>query len=170
MNKKKQLKKQNKHGFEILTDRDNLEEIWDLDNSRKDKGDNFAAMFERSLADAAQQNLLKEKIKAETAVQPISKKELLKKYPPVQKIIDLHGHTGAEAFAVTDHFIKLSKEQGLQTLQIIVGKGHHSEGDPVIPGIVEQKLLELRKQGIVLEYEWEKKDRRKSGSLKVFLS
>ena len=126
-------------------------------------------MFERSLNDAKQQDLLKEKIKVPGEEPPLSKKERLRGYPPVQKILDLHGHTGLQAQSATDEFIQQAKEKGLKTLMIIVGKGHHSDGEPVIPGIVEQRLLELRKKGVVLDMEWEKKDKRKSGSLKVFL-
>lgn len=170
MAKKKSAKSKTKHGFAILSDRDDLETLWSAEKNKFNKGDDFAGMFEESLKDSRQIDLLQEKKETPLIEPPLSKKELLKEYPPVQKILDLHGHTGQEAYTAAGEFIQQSKENGLKTLLIIVGKGHHSNGEPVIPGIVEQLLFALKRKGIVLEFEWEKKDKRKSGSAKVFLS
>jgi DNA-nicking Smr family endonuclease len=170
MTKKSSPKKKTKHGFAVLSNRDDLEQLWSVEKKSADSGDDFAQMFEQSLQETKQQDLFQEKLAATDQPTPLSKKERLKQYPPVQKILDLHGHTGPEAQAATDNFILLAKEKGLKTLRIIVGKGHHSEGKPVVPGVVEQRLYQLLRKGIVLDIEWEKKDKRKSGSVKVYLS
>jgi hypothetical protein len=40
----------------------------------------------------------------------------------------------------------------------------------VLPDVVEDKLIELKRQNIVLAYEWDKKKKSKSGAVIVYLA
>ncbi len=53
------------------------------------------------------------------------------------QVIDLHGHTKAEADQV---LAQLFARTDLRHVRIIVGKGHHSKGAPVIPDHVKRVL------------------------------
>ena len=67
-------------------------------------------------------------------------------------------------------FIRTAQTDGLYTLRIIVGKGLHSESGAVLPDVIEDLLLELKREGTVLTYRWEKGVKRKSGAVIVYLS
>ena len=94
----------------------------------------------------------------------------VKDYPPPQKSLDLHGCTGQEAELKTVSFIANSRRQGLQTIQIITGKGLHSPGGKaVLPDVVEQQLRLLKRQGDLVSFRWEKRVKGKSGMVLVYL-
>jgi len=65
--------------------------------------------------------------------------------------------------------IKSARQRGLQTLRVITGKGLHSYGKAVLPEVVEEKVVELKKQNLILTFRWEKGSKRKSGALIVYL-
>lgn len=96
-------------------------------------------------------------------------KKRLKRYPPVERVLDLHGYTAIGAQIKTTSFINTCKLQGFFTLKIIVGKGRHSDFGPVLPDVVEDVVKEMKKQSLVLWFEWEKKTKASSGALIVYL-
>jgi len=54
-------------------------------------------------------------------------------------------------------------------LRIIVGKGIHSLSKAVLPDVVEKKIVELKKEDIVMTFLWEKHRKLKSGAIIVYL-
>ena len=97
--------------------------------------------------------------------------EILDSYPAPQNELDLHEHTGEEAKCALHFFIENSHHNRLKTVRIITGKGTHSEeGKSVLRGITEEKILEFKKQGLVLSYKWEQGKMAKSGAMIVYLN
>lgn len=103
------------------------------------------------------------------APKPVPLKRRLKRYPPPEADLDLHGFTTIGARVKTRSFISNAHVQGFFTLRIIVGKGLHSESGPVLPHVVEDLLKEMKKENIVLAYEWEGRKKSKSGAVRVYL-
>ncbi|MFH7319696.1 Smr/MutS family protein [Desulfurivibrio sp. D14AmB] len=66
-------------------------------------------------------------------------------YPPPQEELDLHGLTAEEAEKAIRRFVVRCREIRLTTLRIITGKGLHSPGQPVLPGVAEATLEELKR-------------------------
>ena len=100
------------------------------------------------------------------------KNSVLKKitnYPAPQAELDLHGDVAMRAEFKADSFIRSSLNNQLLTIRIIVGKGIHSEFGAVLPDIIEDLIIKLKKENIVLSYRWEKKVKRKSGAIIVYL-
>jgi len=96
-------------------------------------------------------------------------KDILKDYPHPQEAIDLHGHTAVEAENKLNNFITFAKANSLQTVRVITGKGNHSKNGPVIPDTVELLLIDLKKKKRILTFKWEKKEKKKSGSVTIYL-
>ena len=96
-------------------------------------------------------------------------KKRLKRYPPVEVELDLHGYTAIGAQVKARSFIHSCKHQGYFTVRIIVGKGLHSDCGPVLPDVVEDVLKEMKKQDLVISYEWDKRKKSKSGAVIVYL-
>ena len=96
-------------------------------------------------------------------------KERLKRYPKPQGQLDLHGATALQAEQRTDSYIRTAHTAGTLTLRIIVGKGLHSEAGAVLPDVVEDRLVRLKRDGLVLSYRWDKGVKRKSGAVIVYL-
>ena len=103
------------------------------------------------------------------APKPMPLKRRLKRYPPPEADLDLHGFTAIGAQIKARTFISSAHVQGFFTLRIIVGKGLHSEDGPVLPHVVEDLLKEMKKENIVLSYEWEGGKRSKFGAVLVYL-
>ena len=103
------------------------------------------------------------------APKPISMKKRLKRYPPPEADLDLHGFTAIGAQIKTRTFISSAHAQGFFTLRIISGKGLHSEDGPVLPHVVEDLLKEMKKENTVLSYKWEGGKRSKFGAVLVYL-
>ncbi|MCP3926912.1 MAG: Smr/MutS family protein [Desulfobacterales bacterium] len=99
--------------------------------------------------------------------QTVDKK--IKNYPAPELDLDLHGFTAIEAELSADSFIRSALQKGCLTLRIIVGKGTHSEFGAVLPDAIEDLILKLKKEKVVLSYRWEKKIKRKSGAIIVYL-
>lgn len=96
-------------------------------------------------------------------------KKRIKRYPPPEAELDLHGFTALGAEIKARSFIMSCKFQGYFTLRLIVGKGLHSDLGPVLPDAVEDLLKALKKENIVLAYEWDQKKKSRSGALIVYL-
>lgn len=128
--------------------------------------ESFADTFDPDLFDqACQDNATgKEKIVVKAGGQDFRKK----KWAP-QKELDLHGYTGAEAESRAESFIQAAHHERLQVVRIITGKGLHSDGPPVLPGIVEQKMYYLKEQKLIRSFFWEKKRNSSGGALIVLL-
>jgi DNA-nicking Smr family endonuclease len=166
-------KRLDKKGFHILSDSDDLHRLFlgDTDKTGHGEEENFAQMFEKSRTDIYQQVLLKEKIHDihNQLSRPLTVSERLKQYPPPQAEVDLHGCTAAEAEKKTETFIRNARLRGIRTVRIIVGKGLHSKGQAVLPDVTEDRIIELKRRNRVLSYKWEKKDKRKSGAVIIYL-
>jgi DNA-nicking Smr family endonuclease len=170
MSKKRKKIKKDRHGFYLLTDHDDMADIWNTRRPCTDEDKDFADMFERSLSDPDQQAFLNEKIRERALRTSLSIDEQIKAYPPVQEELDLHRCTAAQAETRVENFIRVARVRGSRTVRIIVGKGHHSAGKPVLPDVIEAKLVALRREGKILALKWEKKDKRKSGAVVVYLA
>lgn len=155
----------NKHGLPFLDDY----EIWmnknleshtlDADKTTEPEGE-FITLLEAHL----KQNRLPGQ-----APKPMPLNRRLKRYPPPEADLDLHGFTAIGAQVKARSFISSAHVQGFFTLRIIVGKGLHSECGPVLPHVVVDLLKEMKKENIVLAYEWEGRKRLKSGAVLVYL-
>lgn len=138
-------------------------------NKNKDEGsedsdaleENFELLLEASLKQTTGPP------KKKPTAMPVKKR--LKRYPPPEAELDLHGFTALGADLKAKAFISTCKHQGYFSLRLIVGKGLHSDMGPVLPHVVEGVLKILKDQNIVLAYEWEGQKRSKSGALIVYL-
>ena len=167
------LKKLNKHGLPLLDDYEtwmekkiNSDEVSDNSVDEQDVPvieieEDFSTLLEASLKD----NRGSRKIP-----KPMPLKRRLKRYPPSESTLDLHGFTAFGAQVKARSFISSAHVQGFFTLRIIVGKGIHSEDGPVLPHVVEDLLKEMIKENIVLYYKWEGAKKSKfGGAVLVYL-
>lgn len=172
---KPQKRKLDKKGFRILTDNEDLFRLFEMENSftkQAEQHESFDRLFENSQTDIYQQQLLREKMREEykkNHTRPLTPGERLKEYPPPQAELDLHGCKAPEAEKKTETFIGNARRRGIRTVRVIVGKGLHSSGKAVLPGVVENKIIQLKRRQWVLSFKWENKDKRKSGALIVYL-
>jgi DNA-nicking Smr family endonuclease len=95
--------------------------------------------------------------------------EQLKNYPPPQAKCDCHGLTAAEAETALHRFLAQAGRTALRTVRIITGKGLHSPGGPVLRDLVESELRLLKKNGAIVAFRWENKEKERSGSVIVYL-
>ncbi len=128
----------------------------------------FAALLEESLKGKSESALLRAK-QEKTAGSAMPLQRRLKRYPPPECELDLHGFQAIGARIQADSFIRSRKEQGVFTLRIIVGKGKHSEFRAVLPDVIEDVLNALKKDQVVLHYEWDRKRKSQSGAVIVYL-
>ncbi len=105
-----------------------------------------------------------------SSVQPVPLKKRLKRYPPVEAQLDLHGFTALGAELKARSFIQNHFRQGYFTLRIIVGRGLHSSEGAVLPDLISDLLSEMKKQGQVLAFSWDKKKKSASGAIIVYLN
>jgi DNA-nicking Smr family endonuclease len=165
-------KKLNKHGLPFLDDYEtwmdkniDSETLSDDATAEEDtepiEKEEFSTLLEASLKD----NRPSRKIP-----KPMPLKRRLKRYPPPELTLDLHGFTAIGAQVKAQSFISSAHVQGFFTLRIIVGKGLHSEDGPVLPHVVEDLLKEMKKENIVLSYKWEGTKKSKfGGAVLVYL-
>ncbi|MCP3875295.1 MAG: Smr/MutS family protein [Desulfobacteraceae bacterium] len=146
----------NKHGVQVL---DNLSESRGVISDEGEE--DFVELLEESFK--------KKKLKPTQKPSPMPVKKRLKRYPPVEVELDLHGYNAIGAQVKARSFIQSCKHQGYFTLRIIVGKGLHSDLGPVLPDVVEDVLKELKKQKLIIFYEWDRKKKSKSGAVIVYL-
>lgn len=105
---------------------------------------------------------------------PVSPKPMpfhkrIKRYPPPEMDLDLHGFTALGARLRARSFLTACRQQGYFTVRIIVGKGRHSDTGPVLPDTIEDLLVQLKAREIVLGFEWERKKKSRSGAVIVYL-
>ena len=162
--------KVDKKGIPILTDNDDLEELFQF-NRKKDKilKEDFGQLFEDSQLDLFHRVMLLEKKENSDELKSPSVTERLKDYPFPQEELDLHGFNAVKAEKRTEFFIRNVRHMGIKTVRIIVGKGIHSDGKPVLPDVVESKIIELKHKEWVFQYRWDNKNKNKSGSMIVYL-
>ena len=123
--------------------------------------EDFAAMLEESFKIRESKPIEKPK--------PLPLKKRLKRYPGVELELDLHGYNSIGAQLKLRSFIQTCKRQGFFTVRVIVGKGLHSEDGAVLPDIVEDELKAMKKQNLVIFYEWDRKKKKTSGAIIVYL-
>ena len=96
-----------------------------------------------------------------TSAGRLDMEELLSRYPPKepkedherskppqprhkaqepQATLDLHGMNSREAEQALENFMLECRRRGLQKVLIVHGKGHHSQGEPVLQGVVRRYL------------------------------
>lgn len=92
---------------------------------------------------------------------------LLRECSP-QDSLDLHGmRPGRENITeLVNDYLSDSVIKGLRKVEIIAGKGNHSDGEPVVPGIVESTL---KASTVVLEYDKAPSNRGGSGAFWIIL-
>jgi len=147
----------NRHGVKML---DNLQENEDMTS------DPLKEDFSKLLEESFKKSQIKNNIKSST---PMPLKKRLKRYPSVEIELDLHGYNTIGAQMKTKSFISTCKHQGYFTVGIIVGKGLHSDLGPVLPDVVEDVLTEMKKQNLIIFYEWDRKKKSNSGAVIVYL-
>jgi DNA-nicking Smr family endonuclease len=57
-----------------------------------------------------------------------------------QATLDLHGMNSREAEQALENFVFTCRRRGLRKVLIVHGKGHHSQGEPVLQGVVRRYL------------------------------
>jgi len=123
--------------------------------------EDFARLLESSLKEQ------KGPVKKKSIPMPLKKR--LKRYPPPEAELDLHGFTAIGAEIKAKSFISTCKHQGYFSLRLIVGKGLHSDIGPVLPDVIEDLLNILQKQNMVLAYKWDRQEKSKSGAVIVYI-
>jgi DNA-nicking Smr family endonuclease len=169
--KKKQQRStpgRDKKGFRVLTAEHDLYRLFGVE--KKSESKDFARMFNELQADRRQQRLLQEKKQSVDKPKPLTVGERIKDYPAPQAELDLHGYKAPEAEKRTLNFIRDARSRRIRTVRLIVGKGLHSQGKAVLPEVIEKIILQLKRNKWVLGFNWEKKDKRKSGALIVYLT
>lgn len=181
--KRKSSHRIDKHGFHILTDKNDLyrifcaeEKKWESKFKSNDKRrektsqEDFATLWKSFQSDRRQISMMDEKIKSESGADfNLSRSEKLRDYPSPQIEIDMHGFTAMEAETRIEGIIWNARYKGILTLRIITGKGLHSTRKAVLPDLVEAKLIYLKRRKWILDYRWEKGEKQKSGSIIVYL-
>ena len=160
-------RKKDKHGIHILDHSGSLPEIFLQDNENNDNG-NFSDLIDSALKGKSYQALMREK-RDKPSPSPVPLKKRLKRYPPPQKLLDLHGDTASMAEIKADSYIRTCRRNGVFTLRIVVGKGLHSAYGAVLPDVIEDLLIKLKKEGVVLWFQWDRKKKSASGALIVYL-
>lgn len=99
--------------------------------------------------------------RSEGAVDRQDMNELISRYPPdkdagrqdamegprqdiesmeVQAVLDLHGMNSREAEQALERFIYQARSKAVRKVLIVHGKGNHSQGEPVLQGVVRRYL------------------------------
>ncbi len=165
------MKKRNKHNLPVFkSDEDFLKAFEEKSPAQSPKNEidienepeeDFITLLEESFQKARAKPLKKPP--------PVPLEKRLKRYPPPEKALDLHGYTAIGAEIRAKSFIHTCKQQGFFTIRIIVGKGRHSDQEAVLPDVVEDVAKEMKKQGLVIGFDWENKIKSKSGALIIYL-
>ncbi len=170
-NQKRVIK--DRHGLPFLDKELHLSDMFKVPEAavEDDNADNenFSELLESSLKGKNQDTLLREK-RDRDPPRPVPLKKRLKRYPPPQNQLDLHGLTAMEAQSRTETYLRHSWRNGFFTLRVVVGRGLHSEFGAVLPHVVEDLLVRLKRDGVVLWFEWDRKIKSHSGSLVVYLN
>ena len=57
-----------------------------------------------------------------------------------QATLDLHGMNSREAEQALDNFVLQCRRRGVRKILVVHGKGHHSQGEPVLQRVVRRYL------------------------------
>jgi DNA-nicking Smr family endonuclease len=158
-----------RHGIPRLDDQADLRRLFDVAGEASGDGQDLREILRKSL-DHDARGLMKKKTGGIFPSRRLSLKEKLRRYPAPQAQLDLHGATASRAIQQAGAFIRRARADGLFTVRIIVGKGLHSESGAVLPDVVEDLLVAMKREDLILSYRWEKRLKRKSGALIVFLA
>jgi DNA-nicking Smr family endonuclease len=161
----KKGRRTDKHGLRVLDRNDDLYVLFGGEERRE----TFAEIMEESLAADNFQAGVQEKRETPARDRLLPIHERLRKFPGPQAKIDLHGCTAREAELKTEAFVRTACKKGLRTIRVITGKGLHSEGEAVLPVVVEDRLRALKREKMVLACRWEGGSRTSSGSVLVYL-
>ena len=126
----------------------------------------FSRMLEDTLSGVDQAEIIRQKYPENLQV-PEQQRLSARGTPGAE--LDLHGCHVREALVRVEAFLETAALQGLDAVRIIVGKGLHSQGSAVLPDAVEGKIVDMKRRGRVATFSWEKKHKRVSGSLMVYL-
>jgi len=127
----------------------------------------FAEALASGIPAATLAEILTEKEELPTPAQ--SQQGAIRKSPPPQEQLDLHGCTAAEAEIKTENFLARARRNHLKTVLVITGKGIHSPEGSVLKDVIEARLKSMKNDGSILAWLWEKKTREESGALLVYL-
>jgi DNA-nicking Smr family endonuclease len=166
MARTKKGRKVNKHGLTVLDGDEDLSILF----GGEERQEAFVEIMEESLATGNFQAGVQEKKVAAARGRRVPIHERLRKFPGPQAEIDLHGCTAREAEQQLDSFVRTAFKKGLRTIRVITGKGLHSEGEAVLPGVVEGGLRSLKREKMVLACRWEGRCRMRSGSVLIYLN
>lgn len=162
-----------RHGLPFLDKDQHLSDVFKVSENEAEmppeEVEIFSELLESSLKGKNQDALLREK-RDRLPAAPVPLKKRLKRYPPPEKQLDLHGLTATEADAQAETYLRHSWRNGFFTLRLVVGKGLHSEAGAVLPHVVEDLLVRLKRDGVVLWFEWDKKQKSRSGAVIVYLN
>ena len=123
--------------------------------------EDFQALLDASFKQSRQRRAPKPK--------PVPLTKRLRRYPNPEIELDLHGYQALGAEMKARSFISTCHAQGYFTLRIIVGKGLHSQEGPVLPDVLEDLLAQMKKEHLVLAFEWDRKKKARSGAVIVYL-
>ena len=162
-----EARNRDKHGIPILSAEDSqaMDRMF-MENG----GDDFSRLLNESLGQKSREVMLDEKGTRNVRRKPLTFKQKISRYPLPQSQLDLHGYTSIKAELRAETYLKNAFNSHIHTLIIIVGKGLHSEEGAVLPDVVENLLIRLRKAHIVFYYEWERQKKSQSGSVIVYLN
>ncbi len=158
---KKSLDKNNEAPKRRQDENDSTQRLKNEIDMKNESGEDFSILLEESFRKSRAKPLKK--------APPVPLEKRLKRYPPPEKALDLHGYNAIGAEVRAKSFIHTCKQQGFFTIRIIVGKGRHSDQEAVLPDVVEDVAKEMKKQGIVIGFDWENKIKSKSGALIIYL-
>lgn len=130
----------------------------------------FLLLLNQNLGQKTRDVLMNEKGVRTGRKKPLTLKEMLKRYPLPQSQLDLHGFTALKAELRTESFLKNAYVNQIHTVIVIVGKGLHSDEGAVLPDVVENLLGRLRREGIILAYNWVNEKKSRSGAVSVYLN
>ncbi|MBF0203286.1 MAG: Smr/MutS family protein [Desulfamplus sp.] len=159
--------RRDKHGLPFLDGTRSISKMF-IEADSKKEDENFAELIETVLKGKDKDAMMREK-SDRAAPEPVPLKKRLKCYPPPQDEMDLHGYTAKEAETKAESYIRNCWRNGFFTVQIIVGKGIHSPYGAVLPDVVEDLLTRLKREGVLLWFEWDKRTKSQSGAVIAYL-
>jgi DNA-nicking Smr family endonuclease len=139
-----------------------------VENENLEQDENFLELIENALKGKNRDSMMREK-SDKPLPEPVPLQKRLKRYPPPQDEMDLHGYNAKEAQSRTENYLRNCWRNGLFTVQIIVGRGIHSPYGAVLPDVVEDLLIRLKREGVLLWFEWDRRTKSQSGAVIAYL-
>ncbi len=159
--------RKDKHGLPFLDGSGSLSTFF-RDETMESGEEEFSELLEASLKGRDSASIMRDK-RDGTKPAPLPLKQRLKRYPSPQKNLDLHGYTANEARSRVEFWLRGLWRNGFFTVRIIVGRGIHSEFGAVLPDVVEDILIKLKREGVLLWFEWDRKHKSQSGAVIGYL-